>query len=91
MLNMASGKRRKSKMNRAQRYTLVLAGTLLYLAVAIGLFYASNHLWLSTCGAVRISFLDHEPTMPTVLTCVLSGIGLLAYLPVAGGGASSSP
>ncbi|WP_150124085.1 hypothetical protein [Cupriavidus nantongensis] len=71
-----------------KRVLLIGAGLLAYAVVAVSVFYILDHAWLSSCGRIRISFALREPSAAVLIPCLLSGLGVLAYLPLVGLGAT---
>jgi hypothetical protein len=74
---------RKSQMKIAHRFALSMGCVLIYSMIAIGLFFIVHRAWNGVCGNLSLSPMADNPPLGL---CALSGLALLAYLPLAGAG-----
>lgn len=70
-------------MKIAQRFAMTMGCVLIYSAIAVGAFYIVLHAWKGVCGNISLAPMADDPPLGI---CALSGLALLAYLPLAGAG-----
>lgn len=62
---------------------MTMGCVLIYSVIAVGAFYIVHRAWNGVCGNISLAPMAENPSLGL---CALSGLALLAYLPLAGAG-----